>query len=454
MSKLSDSLLERTSKALGAPALLVLEDGTAFEGRSCGAQGEVFGEICFNTSLVGYLEVITDPSYAGQIVTMTYPQIGNYGVHGDDRQAATPALRGLVVRDMCTTPSSWRSAMSLPDYLREQGVVAIEGIDTRALVRHIRDHGAQRAGLSAMGGTAEELLAKVRQSEPIVGVNLAATVSRDAAAPAGPLPESHGFAVAEPAEARYKVVAYDCGAKDAILHNLVRAGCDVTAVPWDTPAAEVLAMDPDGVFLSNGPGDPEAVAGTYEQVAELLGKVPLFGICLGHQMMSKAAGAAIEKLKFGHRGGNQPVMNLRTRRVEITAQNHGFGLVFDSLGPLVPELSGGATAHERDLRCWVERGVAPVVANERFGRIQLTHVNLNDGTPEGIAFLDVPAFCVQYHPEAAPGPTDSHYLFTAFARLMDGRSDYLDIDIAADRLNGWKFGRAPQAGTESEAAHA
>ena len=199
-------------------------------------------------------------------------------------------------------------------------------------------------------------------------------------------------------------------------------------------------MNPDGVFLSNGPGDPDAVSGTYTQVEKLLGKVPVFGICLGHQMMSKAAGAQIEKLKFGHRGGNHPVMNLRTHRVEITAQNHGFGLLFPTLGELIPEESAGETEHRDDLRFWVEKRVAPVVRNEKFGRIQLTHVNLNDGTAEGIAFLDIPAFSVQYHPEASPGPTDAHYLFTAFSRLMDGREDYLDIDIAADRLAGWKFG--------------
>ena len=202
----------------------------------------------------------------------------------------------------------------------------------------------------------------------------------------------------------------------------------------------MLSLNPDGVFLSNGPGDPEAVRETYLQVEKLIGKVPLFGICLGHQMISLASGAEMEKLKFGHRGGNQPVMNLRTGRVEITAQNHGFGLLFDSLGPLVPELSADVSDHVQDLRFWCEKQCAPVVQNEKFGRIQLTHVNLNDGTAEGIAFLDHPVFSVQYHPEASPGPTDAHYLFTAFTRLMDGRSDYLDIDIAQDRLTGWKFG--------------
>lgn len=442
MSKVSDFLLEHTAKPPAHPALLVLEDGTAFRGTACGAEGEAFGEICFNTAMEGYLEIITDPSYAGQIVVLTYPQVGNYGVNLDDVQAEHPALRGLVVRDLCPTPSSWRSQETLGDYLSREGVVAIEGIDTRALVRHIRDHGAQKAGISTETATVDELLQKVRQSPSLVGENLAATVSRAVSASytAADLPASHGFATGPASAPRFRVVAYDCGAKRSILENLVRCGCDVTVVPWDTPAENVLAQSPDGVFMSNGPGDPEAVAETYRQVEKLLGKVPVFGICLGHQMMAKAAGADIEKLKFGHHGGNHPVQNLLTGRVEVTAQNHGFCPRFQSLGSLVPELSGGFTAHEEDLRTWARRGVAPVVANERFGRIQLTHVNLDDGTAEGFAFLDIPAFSVQYHPEASPGPTDAHYLFTAFARLMDGKADYLDIDIAADRLAGWKFG--------------
>ena len=442
MSEITHKLLENTTKADGAPALLVLEDGAVFEGTACAAPGEVFGEICFNTSLEGYLEVITDPSYAGQIITMTYPQIGNYGVNLEDCQSEAPALRGLVVRDMCTAPSNWRSEMLLPEFLKKNNFVAIEGVDTRALVRHVRDNGAQRAVLSTLDTDAESLLAKVRESQSIVGINLAETVSRtdERIFTTEDLPESQAFALADPKPAKYQVVAYDCGAKLSIFQNLVRQGCELTAVPWDTPAEEVLAMNPDGVFLSNGPGDPDAVSGTYTQVEKLIGKVPLFGICLGHQMMCKAAGADMEKLKFGHRGGNQPVMNLRTHRVEITAQNHGFGLVFPTLGKLIPEECDGVAEHVDDLRFWVERGVAPVVRNDKFGRIQLTHVNLNDGTAEGIAFLDVPAFSVQYHPEASPGPTDAHYLFTAFARLMDGREDYLDIDIAADRLAGWEFG--------------
>ena len=413
-----------TSKPAAVPALLVLEDGAVFAGTSCGAPGEAFGEICFNTSLEGYLEIATDPSYAGQIVVLTYPQVGNYGVNADDAQAQHPALRALVVRDLCPTPSSWRSQESLGDYLTREGVVAIEGIDTRALVRHIRDHGAQRAVVST------------------TDADVASDVSCDGAYSytAANLPASHGFALAAPAEPRFKVVVYHCGVKRSILDGLVASGCELTVVPWDTPAEEVLAMGPDGVFLSNGPGDPEAVGETYRQAEKLLGRVPLFGICLGHQMMAKAAGAEIDKLKFGHHGGNHPVQNLLTGRVEVTAQNHGFCPCFQSLGALVPELSGGATEHVEDLREWGRRGIAPVVANERFGRIRLTHVNLDDGTAEGFAFLDVPAFSVQYHPEAAPGPTDAHYLFTAFARLMEGRDDYLDIDIATDRLSGWKFG--------------
>ncbi len=441
MSNVSDALLEHTSAGIHTPALLVLEDGTVFHGVSCGASGEVFGEICFNTSLVGYLEIISDPSYAGQIITMTYPQIGNYGVSFQDVQRDTLALRGLVVHDMCAHPSNWRSDCSLPEFLRSHNVVAIEGVDTRALTRHIRDYGAQRAVLSTQELDATVLLARVKESPSIVGENLVKTVSCDHSHTYGinDLPEGHAFAETSQSGNRHSVVVYDCGIKQGILEGLVRAGCDTTVVPWNTPAEEVLSLHPDGVFLSNGPGDPDAVGETSSQVEMLLGKVPLFGICLGHQMLSKACGATIEKLPFGHRGGNQPVMNLRTGRVEITAQNHGFGTVFSSLGSLVPDLCKGYSGHEQDLRFWSRARIAPVVQNDRAGRIQLTHVNLNDGTCEGIACLDVPAFSVQYHPEASPGPTDAHYLFTAFCRLMDGRDDYLDIDIAQDRLAGWKF---------------
>lgn len=441
MSDLAECMLAATSKPRQKAALLVLEDGTTFQGTACGAQGEAYGEMCFNTSLEGYVEVITDPSYAGQVVAMTYPQIGNYGVCIEDAQAAHPALRGLVVRDMCYTPSNWRSNITLPDYLEREGVVAIEGIDTRALVRHVRDHGAMRAVLSTEDMDAESLLAKVRDSELLVGMNLVETVSCTEAHPFDQAEnvDSRSFALAPAVPARHRVVVYDCGAKRSILQELVRVGCAVTVVPWNTPASEVLGMDPDGVFVSNGPGDPDAVQATYAQVGKLLGKVPLFGICMGHQMICKAAGGAMEKLKFGHHGGNHPVMNLQTRRVEITAQNHGFNLVFPSLGQLVSNGLGDISDHPDDLRWWVDAKRMPIVENKRFGRIALTHVNLNDGTAEGIAFADIPAFSVQYHPEACPGPTDSHYLFTAFSRLMDGHDDYLDIDIAKDRLEGWRF---------------
>ena len=453
MDGFAERLLANTSKPLSLPATLVLEDGTVFRGRSVGAAGEAFGEICFNTSLEGYPEVITDPSYAGQIVVMCYPQIGNYGMCADDVQAARPALRGLVVRDMCATPSNWRCEESLPAFCAREGIVAIQGVDTRALVQHIRDAGAQRAVVSSVDEDVASLLAKVRKSPSLVGENLAAGVScgEPYAFGSADVPGKHAFAVAgadADAAPRYRVAVYDCGVKRSILQQLVYAGCELVVVPWNTPADDVLAFLPDGVFMSNGPGDPEAVGATFAQVERLLGRVPVFGICLGHQMMSLAAGADIQKLKFGHHGGNHPVMNLMTGRVEITAQNHGFNPVFGSLGPLVPELSGGVAEHTSDLRFWSEQHISPVVANPRFGRIRLTHVNLNDGTAEGMAFLDIPAFSVQYHPEASPGPTDSRYLFRAFTRMMDSWgagvapedwSQALAIDIAKARLAGWRF---------------
>ena len=431
-------LVGRLSKPPAPAALLVLEDGSVFEGRACGALGETWGEICFNTSLEGYLEVITDPSYAGQIVVMTYPQLGNYGVCSADAQSTGPlALRGLVLRDMCCTPSNWRSDMSLQEFLEREGVVAIEGVDTRALVRHIRELGAMRAIISTTALDPASLLAKVRATPSLVGANLVATLhttGRDRSAShsspegtdaVGTPPASSNAASAPSGDSRQAessplVVVYDCGVKQAILDCLRAQGCRLVIVPWDTPASEVLALQPDGVFLSNGPGDPEAVDVTYAQVEQLLGKLPVFGICLGHQMISLAAGGRIIKLKYGHHGGNQPVMDLLTGRVEVTVQNHGFNLDFPSLGPLVPQLSGGLNEHPDDLMYWVRAGIAPVVDNPRFGRVRLSHVNLNDGSAEGIAFLDTPAFCVQYHPEACPGPTDSRYLFARFMELMRG----------------------------------
>lgn len=401
------------------PAVLMLEDGTVFEGSSCGSAGEAFGEIVFNTSMSGYQEILSDPSYAGQIVTMTYPHIGNYGVNGDDAQSRGVFCRGLVVRDMCDRPSNFRSGMSLPDYLASHGIVAIEGIDTRKLVRHVRERGAMKAVVSTACDDMASLAKRLNASASIVGVNLAAEVSCG---------QPYELSAHDGA-ARHHVVALDCGIKTGILDGLRGHECDVTVMPWNTSLDDVLALAPDGVFLSNGPGDPQAVVDAYELARQLVGQFPVFGICLGHQMLSIAAGAQIEKLRYGHHGGNQPVMNLRTGAVEITAQNHGFGQVFESIGPLVPELSGGLAEHPESLLFWSERHIAPVVESRDFGRIQLTHVNLNDGTPEGMAFLDYPVFSVQYHPEAAPGPHDSSYLFEAFSRLMDGRDDYLDIEV-------------------------
>ena len=405
-------------------ALLALENGTYFFGRSAGSEGEAFGEVVFNTSMVGYQEIVSDPSYAGQIVTLTYPQIGNYGVNEVDMQADRLHLRGLIVHDMCYQPSNWQSVCSLPEFLAQRGVVAIEDVDTRAITLAIREGGAMRAAISTTDLDPESLVARVRASEPISDHNFVADVST---------PERYVVQAGEGAESPLRVVAYDCGEKRGIGKRLSAAGIDVTVVPWDTPAEDVLAMEPDGVFFSNGPGDPQSVRPVVDAVEACLGKVPVFGICLGNQVISLAAGGEVEKLPYGHHGGNEPVMNLLTGKVEITAQNHNYGPVFSSFGPLVPELSDGVTEHPADLRFWSQRHVAPVVRNERYGRIRLTHVNLNDGTPEGIQFLDIPAFSMQYHPEAKPGPNDSTYAFAAFAKLMRGDEDYLAIDVREGR---------------------
>ena len=403
-------------------ALLALEDGSVFEGLSCGAAGETFGEVVFNTSMVGYQEIVSDPSYAGQIVTLTYPQVGNYGVCEEVMQSPELYLRGLVVRDMCRTPNNWTSTGSLPELLGNHGVVAIEGVDTRALTLTIRDKGAMRAAISTVDLDPESLVARVRASERISEHNFVPDVSR-----------KEIVTLPAQGERRFRVVAFDCGVKQGILDGLTSRGCEVTVVPWDTPAEKVLEMDPDGVFFSNGPGDPEQVGPTAAAARAIIGKKPVFGICLGNQLISIAAGSEIEKLPYGHHGGNEPVMNLLTGKVEITAQNHNYGLVFKTMGELVPELSGGVTEHFDDMREWSRRGIAPVVMTKELGRVRLTHVNLNDGTPEGIQFLDAPTFSVQYHPEACPGPHDSAYHFEAFCRLMEGKEDYLAIDVREGR---------------------
>jgi carbamoyl-phosphate synthase small subunit len=410
-------------------ALLALEDGTVFEGLSCGAPGEASGEICFNTSMAGYQEVFTDPSYAGQIITMTMPHIGNYGVNGADMESRSIFARGMVVREMTHVPSSWRAEESLPEFLARFGVVAIEGVDTRRLTRHIREAGAMRAVISTVDLDPTSLVAKAAASPGLVGRDLVAEVAVTA-------PYRWGFDMPEgiespvdtgvlPVQPAYRVVAFDSGVKYNILRRLAEAGCEVVVVPPTTSAEEVLAHHPNGIFVANGPGDPAAVDYLYGTLRELLGAKPVFGICLGHQMLSLAVGAQTYKLKYGHRGGNQPVKNLLTGTVEITSQNHGFCVDFGSIGALRAEESGGLTHDASDLGEWAHSGVAPVVRSEAFGRVQLTHVNLNDMTTEGIRLLDAPAFSVQYHPEAAPGPHDARYLFGAFTRLMDGETDYL-----------------------------
>lgn len=408
-------------------ALLALENGMHFFGRSVGAEGETFGEVVFNTSMVGYQEIVSDPSYAGQIVTLTYPQVGNYGINEKDMQAEELHLAGLVVHDACYEPSNWQSVASLPEFLAERGVVAIEDVDTRALTLAIREGGAMRAAISTVDLDPESLVERVRKSPAIAEHNYVADVSCKESYVV-PGKDADG-------SPRLSVVAYDCGEKAGIAKRLSAAGCEVTVVPWDTPVADVLAQQLDGVFFSNGPGDPSSVPSVAEAVRACLGKVPVFGICLGNQVISMAAGATIEKLPYGHHGGNEPVMNLLTGKVEITAQNHNYGPVFSTFGPLVPELSGGVSEHpaDEDLRFWSSRHIAPVVENPRYGKIRLTHVNLNDGTPEGIQFLDVPAFSMQYHPEAKPGPNDSTYAFAAFAKLMRGEDDYLAIDVREGR---------------------
>ena len=367
-------------------ALLVIEDGTVFEGSGFGAEGEVFGEVVFNTSMTGYQEILTDPSYNGQIVAMTYPEIGNCGVNEEDVESRRPFLKGFVVKEYWRTPSNWRSQGDLESYLANYGIVGIEGIDTRSLTKLIRSKGAQKAAISTEDLDPKSLLKKVQSSEGIVGIDLVTEVSCEE--PYNWNEGTHSWRPLDEkdlqAEDKFKVVAYDFGLKQNILRKLTDHGCEVTVVPSRTPPNEVLALDPDGIFLSNGPGDPAAVSYAVESIRTLIGKKPIFGICLGHQILSLALGAETYKLKFGHRGANQPVKNLVTGKVEITSQNHGFAVDADTLG--------------KD--------------------IEVTHINLNDQTIEGIKHKKHPAFSVQYHPEASPGPHDASYLFQDFIDLM------------------------------------
>ena len=369
------------------PALLALADGRTFRGRAFGADGETAGEVVFNTSMTGYQEILTDPSYRGQIVCMTYTEIGNVGVNPEDVESRRPFVEGFIVKEYWEDPSNWRSRQSLGDYLREHGIVGIAGIDTRALVRHIRSVGAQTGVISTTDLDPDRLVRKAKEQPTLVGRDLVREVTCEAPYEwnQGVWTLDDGYVDVPEAEQRRRVVAYDLGIKWNILRGLANAGCDVHVVPATTPAEDVLAMDPDGVFLSNGPGDPEAVGYAIENAAKIVGKKPLFGICLGHQILGLALGGKTYKLKFGHHGGNQPVLDTTTEKVEITAQNHGFAVDVESLS----------------------------------GLAELTHLNLNDRTVEGFKVPSKRAFSVQYHPEASPGPHDASYLFKRFTRLID-----------------------------------
>jgi carbamoyl-phosphate synthase small subunit len=369
------------------PAVLALEDGTVFEGWSFGAPAERTGEVVFNTAITGYQEIFTDPSYSGQIVVLTNPQIGNYGANQSDNEAARPYIEGLVVREFSPLASNWRSDETAQEFLTENGVPVIAGIDTRALVRHLRSRGVMRGVLSATSTDAAALVDRARSSPSMTGLDLATRVSTPESyqwiKPAEPCSPSD--LESDPAAQRFHVVAYDFGIKHNILRRLVSVGCRVTVVPAATSAEDTLALKPDGVFLSNGPGDPEPLTHPAAQVRKLIGHVPIFGICLGHQILGLALGAKTYKLKFGHRGANHPVLNKITGKVEITSHNHGFAVDPDSLN---------------------------------LNEVEITHSNLNDDTLEGFRHRNHPVFCVQYHPEAAPGPHDSRYLFEDFVTLM------------------------------------
>lgn len=372
-------------------AVLALEDGRVFQGEAYGSPVERVGEVVFNTSLTGYQEIFTDPSYAGQIVVLTNPHIGNYGTTPSDAEAARPYIEGLVVREFSTVSSNWRSTEVADEYLERNGVPVLADIDTRALVRHLRANGVMRGIISTAVADVDALLAKVRAHRKMDGTDLASVVSTrqayswDSTEPRNATGDAYFHAGEVQTDKPLHVVAYDFGIKQNILRMLARENCRVTVVPARTPAADVLAMEPDGVFFSNGPGDPEPLDYAQQNIRDLQGKKPLFGICLGHQLFGLALGGKTYKLKFGHHGGNHPIKNLDTGKVEITAQNHNYNVDPESLP----------------------------------SDVAVTHVNLNDNTLAGLKHTSDPMFSVQYHPEASPGPHDSHYLFQQFRSMME-----------------------------------
>ena len=372
-------------------AILALEDGTVFEGKSFGAQKDRLGEVVFNTAITGYQEIFTDPSYSGQIVVLTNPEVGNYGANEDDQEAAHPYIEGLVVREFSSIASNWRSEENAEQFLTDHDVPVAAEIDTRALVRHLRTRGVMRGILAVNGGDSKDLIERARQAPSMAGLDLATRVSTQSSysweKPVSACSPSETVGSAR--EPWCHVVAYDYGIKRNILRRLVQVGARVTVVPALTPSEDVLALKPDGIFLSNGPGDPEPLQYQARQVRNLIGKKPIFGICLGHQILGLALGGKTYKLKFGHRGANHPVLNQVTQKVEITSHNHGFAVDPDSLDP-----------------------------NE----VEFTHLNLNDQTLEGFRHRSEPVFCVQYHPEDAPGPHDSLYLFDDFMKLIKDNS--------------------------------
>ena len=377
-----------------SPAVLVLEDGASFHGFCFGHLGEAIGEVVFNTAMMGYQEVLSDPSYKGQMVTMTYPLIGNYGINFEDVESSRPHVEAFIVREACPVPSNWRSRETLDDYLRKNGVVGIQGVDTRALTIHIREKGAMMGIVSNKVDDIPALCERAKAAPPIVGRDLVKEVTctkpytwnqGDWDLHSGYRIFPRGVANDEAFGRIFKVVAYDFGIKFNILRKLTAVGCDLTVVPASTTAQQVLEYEPDGIFLSNGPGDPAGVPYAAKAVGDLIGKKPIFGICLGHQILGRALGGTTYKLKFGHHGGNQPVRDESTGKVEITSQNHNFAVDVKSLGK----------------------------------NISLSHINCNDNTLEGLAHNELPIFSVQYHPEACPGPHDASYLFERFLRLME-----------------------------------